>query len=333
MTLKVGYDVFKGAAQAGTNDGTPGVVQAEVDTNAAYYMRIQRLSDNFYWNNTTLAFQAAVPSQSNEILIQGSDGVVGTSGNRRLSDRIPYEALSGMNSSGCKITVYPDGGNVDLPASKVTGSAPFNLAPGDTVVMDVDNVGAATATFDAAAGYQDDTTTWPVTDPGLNGKSFDITLDGGSAQTISIVDTGDTTLQEAINQINEQLVGGLAMNNGSDQLRVKSDKKGTGSSVDITVGSSGLTVAAAVPGTGDAADITAVTIAELKTVIEADTAASVSDNGDGTATIVSPTEGDDSELDFQSGNAVTKLGLSVEVVNGTTAADGCSITLEFELDA
>lgn len=110
MALKVGYDVFKGAAQAGTNDGTPGVVQAEVDTNVAYYMRVQRLSDNFYWNNTTKAFQAGATPQADEIMMQGSDQTSGsTSAHRRLSDRIPYEALVGINASGCIITVYPDG--------------------------------------------------------------------------------------------------------------------------------------------------------------------------------------------------------------------------------
>jgi len=110
MALKVGYDVFKGAAQAGTNDGTPGVVQAEVDMDGAYYMRVQRLSDNFYWNNTTKAFQAGATAQTDEIMIQGSDQSSGsTSSQRRLSDRIPYEALIGIDSDGCIVTVYPDG--------------------------------------------------------------------------------------------------------------------------------------------------------------------------------------------------------------------------------
>lgn len=113
MTLKVGYDVFKGASQAGTNDGTPGVVQAEVDTNVAYYMRIVRLSDSYYWNNTTLAFQSGAPAQADEIMMQGSDQTSGsTSAYRRLMDRIPYEAVIALTSTvtpGCSVTVYPDG--------------------------------------------------------------------------------------------------------------------------------------------------------------------------------------------------------------------------------
>jgi hypothetical protein len=331
MTLKVGYDVFKGAAQAGTNDGTPGVVQAEVDTNVAYYMRVQRLSDSFYWNNTVKAFQAGVPAQADEIMMQGSDQDSGSvAACRRLSDRIPYEAVIGIDGNGCTVTVYPSGGNVDLSASKVTGVGPFSMATGATVIVDVDNAGAATATFDAAAGYQDDTTTYAVADQ--DGKYIDITLDGGSAQRITFSGS-TTTLQSVINQINSALVGGSAEDNGSTQLRVKSDKKGTGSSVSISAGTSGLTFAAAVAGTGDVADISAVTAAEVKTVIEADTTATVQANSDGSATILSPTVGATSELDFQASTGLTALGLSIEVITGTTATDGCAITLAYELDA
>lgn len=110
MALKVGYNVFAGAAQAGTNDGTPGVVQAEVDTNVTYHMRIQRLSDSEYWNDTTKAFQAGIPAQADEIMMQGSDQSSGSiSAHRRLSDRIPYEALEGIDADGCTVTVYPNG--------------------------------------------------------------------------------------------------------------------------------------------------------------------------------------------------------------------------------
>ena len=331
MALKVGYDVFKGAAQAGTNDGTPGVVQVETDSNLAHYMRIQRLSDSFYWNATTKAFQAGVPAESDELLIQGSDVTSGSStSKRRLSDRIPYEALVGIDGDGCVLTVYPSGGNIDLAASKVTGVGPFAMAAGNTVIVDVDNVGAATATFDAAAGYQDDTTTYAVADQ--DGNYIDITIDGGTAQRITF--SGVTTsLQSIINQINSALIGGSAEDNGSTQLRVKSDTRGTGSSVSISAGTSGLTFAAAVAGTGDVADISAVTAAEVKTVIEADTTATVMANSDGTATILSPTVGSSSELDFQSSTGLTALGLSVETLVGSAATDGCSITLAYELDA
>lgn len=110
MALKVGYDVFKGASQAGTNDHTAGVVQAEVDTNSTYHMRIQRLSDNYYWNNTSGAFQAGATAQADEIQIQGSDQSSGSiSAHRRLSDRLPVESLVGIDSDGCILTVYPDG--------------------------------------------------------------------------------------------------------------------------------------------------------------------------------------------------------------------------------
>jgi hypothetical protein len=108
--LKVGYNVFAGASQAGTNSGTPGVVQAEVNQSKAYYMRIQELKDDEYWNNTTKAYVAGAPAQADEIQIQGSCPYSGSPNTiRRLSDRIPYEALAGIAVEGCKITVYADG--------------------------------------------------------------------------------------------------------------------------------------------------------------------------------------------------------------------------------
>jgi hypothetical protein len=108
--LKVGYNVFAGASQAGTNSGTPGVVQAEVNQSKAYFMKIQELNANEYWNNTTKAFQVADPAQADEIEIQGSCPYSGSPNTiRRLSDRIPYEALAGIVADGCKVTVYADG--------------------------------------------------------------------------------------------------------------------------------------------------------------------------------------------------------------------------------
>jgi hypothetical protein len=333
MTLKVGFDVFAGASQAGVNDGSPGVIQAEVDQSGAYYISLQRLSDNYYYNATTKTFQASRPSQSNELLIPGSV-VVGSSFSggsyRRLKEKIPKEALSGITSAGVKIFVYPDGGSIDMAAQKVTGVGPFTLTAGMTVVVDVDNVGAATATFDAAAGYVDDTTTYAVADQ--DGNYIDITIDGGAAQRVTF-SGATTTLQSIINQINAALVGGAALDNGSSQLRVRSDKQGTGSSVSIDVGTSDLTFDTPIAGTGDVADISAVTPAEVKTVIEADTTALVQDNGDNTATILSPTTGSSSELDFQASTGLTAIGLSVETINGTDADQAGSLSLGYKPDA
>jgi hypothetical protein len=112
--LKVGYNVFAGASQAGTNSGTPGVVQAEVNQSKAYYMRIEELTGHTFWDKITKAYVAGPVTQANDIEIQGSCPYSGSPNTiRRLSDRIPYEALAGIAAAGCTITVYADG---DTPA-------------------------------------------------------------------------------------------------------------------------------------------------------------------------------------------------------------------------
>jgi hypothetical protein len=118
--LKVGYNVFAGASQAGTNSGTPGVVQAEVNQSKAYFMRIAIAGPN-YWNNTTKAFVGAPPAQEHEIQIQGSCPYSGSPNTiRRLSDRIPYEALAGIGADGCTITVYADGDTPGVDGVSIT---------------------------------------------------------------------------------------------------------------------------------------------------------------------------------------------------------------------
>ena len=210
-------------------------------------------------------------------------------------------------------------------AEKTGGAQTYALSPGDSFSLDVDNGGPATVTFDAAAGSVTDTTTYAVADQ--DGLNFQITLNGGTAQTITF-SGATTTAQQVINQINAQLTGGHAEDSGG-QVKVVSDQDGTGSSVAITAGTSALTWGTPVAGTGDVVDIAAVTAAEVETIIENDTTAEVTVNANGTFTISAPTPGASSELDFQSGDALTPLGLSVEIITGTAAGATYS-TLKFE---
>lgn len=196
-------------------------------------------------------------------------------------------------------------------ATKDGGTGPYNLNAGDTAVIDVDNAGNATATWDAAAGTVTDTTSYAVSDQ--DGKTEKVTIDGGAEQTVTFSGTHTTAAQIAAS-MNAQLVGcSVAVVGG--QVKITSDKQGTDSSVAIGTGTCDLTWDTPVAGTGDVADINAVTATEVETVIEADTTAEVTVVGDG-FTINSPTTGDTSELDFISGNALTPLGLSVETLTG-----------------
>lgn len=202
--------------------------------------------------------------------------------------------------------------SVASAAEKLSGgTAPFVLAAGDTLVIDVDNAGDATVTFDAAAGYVEDTTTYPVADQ--DGKTLTLKIDGGAEQTVTF-SGAHTTAAAIAASINGQIYGASCAVNGG-QVRITSDRKGTSSSLEITGGTHGLTWDTPVAGTGDVAFIDAVTAAEVETMIEADSTAEVEVIGS-SFRVYSPTTGTSSELDFKSGDALTKLGLAVETIVG-----------------
>lgn len=113
MTLKIGYDLFAGASQAGTNSGVPGVLQLETAKALAYRIRLVRASDSYYWNETTGAFQAGATAEADELLIPGSDGLR-PGAIRRLAMRLPKEAIDDITAAGFTVTAYAAG---DTPSS------------------------------------------------------------------------------------------------------------------------------------------------------------------------------------------------------------------------
>lgn len=196
-------------------------------------------------------------------------------------------------------------------ATKAGAVGTYDLVAGTTIVVDVDNAGDATVTWDAAAGTCTDSTTYPVADQaGLTEK---VTIDGGAEQTVTFsgVHTAAATIEASMNA---QLLG-CSVAVLSTHVVITSDTQGTGSTVSIGTGTCGLTWGTPAAGTGDVHNIDAVTPTEVKTRIEADSTANVNLVGSGFE-IVSPTTGASSELDFKSGTALTPLGLSVEVKVG-----------------
>jgi phage tail sheath protein FI len=217
-------------------------------------------------------------------------------------------------------------------AVQTGSSAPtFSLNAGDTFVCDVDNNGADTATFDAAAASVTDTTTYPVTG---GTSTLKLKIDRGEEQTITF-DGTETSNDDIAATVNDQLLGGSAVVTGG-QVVISSDTEGTGSYVEITelpAGNPALVFSTSeVQGTGDVADIKAVTYAEVKTVLEADltggSGVTVSQNSQSYPVITSGTTGASSELDIQSGDAVTKLGFTVSTTTGAAAATDNTLTLK-----
>lgn len=218
-------------------------------------------------------------------------------------------------TGGVAASIARTAGVGETAASATSPAGPFHLQPGDAVVLDVDNGGNATATFDAAPASIIDNTTYPVADQ--DGEN--ILIQVGSAPAQEVIFSGLTTSRDSVlDQLNAGLNGVKVVPNGS-QLEVITDLKGTSAAIAIVGGSAALTWAAPTAGSGDVADIDNVSAGEVKTAVEADTDALVTVHSDGSYTIASPTLGAASELEVVSGSAVTALGLTVGVLSGTDA--------------
>jgi len=111
-TLQVGYNIFKAPTQAGTDDGTPGVLQAETAVTGKHKVRVQRTSDSNYWNNSTPGWQAGAPAEADELDFVGSYSPSGRgieNSVRRLEMRLPQAVLDGITSDAAILTVYGTG--------------------------------------------------------------------------------------------------------------------------------------------------------------------------------------------------------------------------------
>lgn len=218
------------------------------------------------------------------------------------------------NASGLAVTAA----SVATSATKTAAAETYNLDPAQTVIINVDDIGVATATFDAAQASITDTTSYAVADQDT--KTITVTITGGEydgvVQTV-LFDITVTTALLVAQQINDKTLGCFASVVGG-QVVITTDNAGSGAAIAVGAGTSALTWAAPVAGTGDVADINAVTAAEFETVIEADTTAEVTVVA-GVPTITSPTTGITSTLVF-TGTALTAFGLTAETKTGSASS-------------
>jgi phage tail sheath protein FI len=219
-----------------------------------------------------------------------------------------------------------------------TNAAPFDLEPSDTLVITVDAGSPTTATFSAtAAARESGAETFAL----VNNQTLTVQVDGGSTQTITFVtgnfvSIGAATAAEVAAVVNAQIVGAHAtVTSGGTKVTITSDKRGTGSHINVTGGSAngalGFTTGI-INGTGNVANIDAVTFSEVKTVVEAAVSGlTVTDGGGGTVRISSNTTGTSSHiLVGASSSADDELGLD----NAThTGSDGSAQpTLQFDAE-
>jgi hypothetical protein len=221
-------------------------------------------------------------------------------------------------TTGCAVSSATTAKAAYVPTN--TSDAPYNLTHGLTVKIDVDDAGVNTATFVAARAVAAGSGLAIVN---ISGETLTLKINGGALQTITF-GAGDVSADTACATINSQLLGGWA-EVVTGEIKIYSDTLGTGGIVEIVGGSAraelGLTIAVNVEATSKAVDCTAVTIAEIKTWLEAAITGSsgitVTNIGGNRFSITSDTTGVDSEIDIQASTALTELGLTVSTVIGT----------------
>lgn len=219
-----------------------------------------------------------------------------------------------------------------------TNIAPFDLEPGDTLLVDIDGAGALTATFTATRPAR--ATSGAGTYALNNGDTITVDIDGEGVQTIEFLTAefaaiGAATRGEVADVINAKLVGGSAVDTGTT-VEIRSDRRGTGASVNVTGGTAngvlGFTTGL-LAGTGNVANIDAVTAAEIETVVEAAVAGAVVTSVGGAIRISSSTTGVLSSVQVgASSTADDELGLDNATHSGGTGAAQNTLTTSGRTD-
>ena len=195
----------------------------------------------------------------------------------------------------------------------------YALSPGDTLLTRVDGAAAVASTFDAAPAVTTGGATEPFTI--TNGWQLDLQINGGATQ--SFVFTGaETTAQDVADLINAT-ASGFSAADAAGAVELTTERQGTSAEIEI-LGSStaglltelGL-VAGSDLGTGDVADISAVTAAEIVTVVNADTTGITAAPESGRVRLTSDTLGTSSRIQVVGGNVNTALGFSTSEAKGT----------------
>jgi hypothetical protein len=169
---------------------------------------------------------------------------------------------------------------ISASAAYVQGSTtgPWVMTAGDTLIGSVDGLADQTATFTAT----------PASVACANAETYDFSAGGDEALTVKIdrdvVQTltfpntyfavpAAATAEEVVIAVNAQIYGAKAkLATGHTKVSIESDRRGTGSYVEITGGSANAILAFSLSeaqGTGNVSNIKAVTISEVETVVEA----------------------------------------------------------------
>lgn len=211
----------------------------------------------------------------------------------------------------------------------VTGSVvgPFVLSPNDTLVVDTDAISPTTATFTATSAARENSNNENYALS--NNQTLTVSIDGGSVQTVTFLTAeftsiGAATAEEVAAVINAKITGAKATaTTGGTRVTITSDRKGSSSAVNVTGGTANAVLGfttGTTTGTGNVANIAAVTVAEVKTVVEAAVTGVTVSNVGGAVRITRNTTGASATVQVDaSATADTIMGLDNAVHPGTSS--------------
>lgn len=188
-----------------------------------------------------------------------------------------YSGGSPLTAAKAYATAQTGAGGATKPS--VTGSivGPFALTHNMTLVGSVDRGADQTVTFTATAAAVENTPaeTYALT----NGQVLTVKIDAEAvAQSVAFltaefVNIAAATAEEVAAVINAKLLGAQAtVTSGGTKVTITSDRKGTGSWVEVTGGTANAVLAfstAPVQGTGNVSNISSVSVGEIETLVEA----------------------------------------------------------------
>lgn len=225
--------------------------------------------------------------------------------------------------------------------ASVVGTYDF-VTSGKTLAIKVDGAGAVTATFTGTAASRTSTTGTFVL---ANGNTLTLRIDGSATiltktfATDEFVDITAATPEEVVAALNAWFAAngyGAHAEVDTNAVKITSNRLGTGSGINITGGTANGALSFTtgnVAGTGNVSNIRAVTVAEVKTIVEGAVSGLTITNDAGAALITSNTTGASSSIQTTGAStALTVFGFDSAVHSGTVGGAETVLTVSGKWD-
>jgi len=248
------------------------------------------------------------------------------------------------SKTSAKASVTIPTASLAATAGSITASnvGPYNFVDtGLTLILKIDGGSNLTATFTGTAASRTSTTgTYVMT----NGMTLTLRVDGGSVltktfATAEFTDSGAATPAEVVAALNAffatQSAGAVA-SVSANAVKITSNRLGTGSGINITGGTANVVLSFTTgntAGTGNVSNIAAVTVTEIKTVVELAVSGVTVSNSSGAAKFTSNTTGTSSSVQvISSSTADTIVGLDNTSHSGIAGGTETSLTVSGKWD-